>query len=117
MFRAVVLSTVLTLIAGQNAATFCSICCQPPETAIDGCAHQKPITSLLLTGGDHCRGMAVGPIAVVRDDARRTTIATNSTHTVDILRLRLAAPSADTRGYAWGQRSLLARPPGIALRI
>lgn len=116
MFRAITLTTVLTLVIAPNAAAFCGLWCEWLETATTECTHQEPTTSVLRTGDDNCTDMAVAPIPAVTDDARRG-FAPDSASAVDILRLPFTASATDTRNYELGHRSLLARPLNTALRI
>src|SRR5512145_715326 len=49
VFRAIVLSFVLILLAGPSAGVLCKAWCNPAEAAARGC-HQHPSPSATLTG-------------------------------------------------------------------
>lgn len=66
MLRAVVLSIVLTLAIGPNAALLCSVRCHPNEVDTSACQHRDP-TSRQVTGVDGCRVAPVSAAIFVRD--------------------------------------------------
>ena len=71
VFRAAVVSIVLTLAVGQDAALLCSVWCHPPEAASAHCEPQHQATSPSLTGNDNCTQLRAGATAFVREDVRR----------------------------------------------
>lgn len=71
VFRAAVLSIVLTLTGGQNAALLCGVWCQPYEVVPSGCHHQDPTTSPRLSGSDNCNNVVLSVAAFVLQDLRR----------------------------------------------
>jgi hypothetical protein len=71
VFRAAVLSIVLTLAVGQNAALLCSVWCHPPEAAANACEHQHQAPSPGVTANDSCTPLVAEATAFVREDVRR----------------------------------------------
>jgi hypothetical protein len=118
VLRAAVVSIVLTLAMGQNAALLCQAWCDPHAAAATGC-HHDGATSPSLTGSDHCTDCTFGVTAFVREDARRGASAPDAQNTVAVPGFRFAPTPTDIRScHDPGQQSLLAgRPLVIALRI
>ena len=118
VFRAAVVSIVLTLAVGQNAALLCSVWCHPPEAASGACEPQHQATSPSLTGNDSCTQVAAGATAFVREDVRRGA-APDAQHSVVVAWFQFAPPQAhSTSGRQPRQQSPLGASPLIlALRI
>ena len=123
MFRATLLSIVLTLAVGQNASLLCKVWCHgatSPE-----CPHQDlttfpdSATSPSVSADDNCGNAFVGPVAFVREDGRRTAAAPDAQNALIVPRFRLAPSPTDLRlGFESGQRGPLEeRPLVITLRI
>ena len=119
MFRAAVVSIVLTLAAGQNAALLCSVRCHPPEAATGAREHQHQATSPSMTGNDSCTRLVAEATAFVREEVRRGASAPNVLHSVVVPRFEFAPPPAhSTFGRRLGQETLpQASPLILALRI
>ena len=118
VFRATLFSIVLTLAVGQNAALWCTVWC--PDATSTVCPHQESTTSpSVRTTDDTCANVAVGAVAFVREDGRRTAPAPDAQNALVVLRFQLVAPQTDLRHrHESGQRMLLEeRPLVIALRI
>jgi hypothetical protein len=116
VFRTALLSIVLTLAVGQNASLLCKAWC--PDATSAGCRHQESTTSPSVSADDNCGDTFVGPVALVREDARRTA-APDAQNALVVQRFQLAPSPADLRpGFESGQRRPLeARPLVITLRI
>jgi hypothetical protein len=71
MFRAALVSIVLTLTLGQNLALLCSVWCHPQESLISVCRHQAPTTPPSVTGSESCTQVATDPTPFVREDGLR----------------------------------------------
>ena len=68
MFRAAVLSIVLTLAAGQQAALLCRIWCPPDAAATPStCQHEHAATSLRVTENNHCATLVLNA-SFLRED-------------------------------------------------
>jgi hypothetical protein len=69
--------------------------------------------------GDNCNNVAVGAMAFVREDLRRTASAPDAQNALVVPRFGFAPPPTDSRsGYQSGRQLLLEeRPLVIALRI
>ena len=117
VFRAALVSVVLTLAIGQNAGLLCKVWCH--DATSTGCPHQDSATSPSVRADDNCTIPAVGAVTFVREDGRRTTPAPDAQSALAVLRFRFLAPPTDPlRGYESGRRLLLEeRPLVIALRI
>ena len=118
MFRATLFSIVLTLAVGQNAGLLCKVWCYPHD-ATAGCRQQEPTTSPSVSGDDYCNNVALGAMAFVREDARRTVSAPDVQNALGVPRFRFSPPPTDSRSdYEAGRQLLLEeRPLVIALRI
>ena len=119
VFRAVVVSIVLTLAAGQNAALLCSVWCHPPESAAGAREHQHQATSPGMTGNDSCTRLVAGATAFVREDVRRGASAPNVQHGVVVPWFEFAPPPAHPMfaSRLCQQTPLQVSPLILALRI
>jgi hypothetical protein len=120
VFRAALVSIVLTLAVGQNASLLCKVWCHDATSA--GCPHQDSPTTpdtTTVSADPTCGSALVGPVAFVREDARRTPAAQDAQNALVVPWFRLT-PSAThlPLGFELGRRLLLEeRPLVIALRI
>jgi hypothetical protein len=119
VFRAAVLSIVLTLAIGPNATLLCSVWCHPAEATPAECQRQDATTSPRVTGEDSCRISPAGTTALAREEGRRGSAAAGADHAVAIPRFRVTRPLTHTsRTYELGHSHPGAAPPVlIALRI
>jgi hypothetical protein len=117
VFRATLLSIVLTLAVGQNASLLCQAWCHDATSA--GCPHHGSTTSPSLSAEDSCSSVVVGAVAFLREDARRTAAAPDAQNALVVPRFRLPPSPADLRiGCKWGRNwPLEERPLILALRI
>jgi hypothetical protein len=100
--RVAILSIVLTLTVGQNAALLCNAWCHPVEgTTAAECRH--PNTSPRVTSNDECKDATVAPIALVREEGRRGSSAPRAQPEVAVSRLAFVAAavaaSSDHRSH------------------
>lgn len=117
VFRAALFSIVLTLAVGQSAGLLCEIWCHDGTSA--GCAQQDSTTSPNVSARDNCRSDVGGVVAIVREDAQRTTAAPDAQNALAVPRF-LSAPSPVDPGVGFEseQRLLLEeRPLVVTLRI
>lgn len=119
MFRATVLSIVLTLVAGPNASVLCKAWCDPAAAAATGCHHTDSTPSATLTGTDDCGKAVPNSAVVVKEDARRGAPSSDPQQAVMVPRHHRAISSSeahpgDDPGCTW---SLAQRPLVTALRI
>ena len=71
MFRATVLSLVLTLTAGQYGPVLCRVWCDPQEAARIGCHRGDMAASPTVGGNAYCiTTVTTGVAAFVREDMR-----------------------------------------------
>jgi hypothetical protein len=119
VFRAAVLSIVLTLAIGPNATLLCSLWCHPEEAKTLACQHQDATTSMRVTGGDSCRTAPTNTTAFVREEAKRGSPTPIAQQAVAKPRFQLRPPQAHTLGAyeATTSLSVVASPLLIALRI
>lgn len=92
MFRAAVLTTVLLLATGQNAALLCGVSCNSHEPATPECHHQD-VTTPAVSGDDNCDSVVLIASAFVREDVRRETSAADARHALAGPRLQVAPSS------------------------
>jgi hypothetical protein len=117
VFRAALLSTVLTLAIGQNTSLLCQVWCHDAVSA--GCPHQGSTTSPGVSADHSCATVVVGAVSFVREDGLRTAATPDGQHALVVPRFRFTPPSAALRpGFEPGQRRPLEeRPLVISLRI
>jgi len=92
VFRAAVVSIVLTLAVGQNTGLLCSVWCHPPEAATGACEYQHHATSPSVTGDDSCPQLRAGATTFVREDLRRGASAPDVQHNVVVRGFDFAPP-------------------------
>lgn len=119
VFRAVVLSIVLTLAVGPNATLLCGTLCDPPAAAASACHDEDPATSPSVGGDDSCDHVVLNAAAFLREDVRRGVFAPDAGHAILVPCYQLAHSTTDARpgqepGPEW---SLDQRPVSTALRI
>jgi len=119
VFRATVLSIVLTLVAGPNASMLCKAWCHPAEAAAARCHHEHGGPSATLTGTDGCGNVVLGTAVLVKEEARRGLSSPKAHHTVLVPRYQYAVSTSeahpgDESGCAW---PLAQQPLVAALRI
>ena len=119
MFRAALVSIVLTLTLGQNLALLCSVWCHPQESLISVCRHQAPTTPPSVTGSESCTQVATDPTPFVREDGLRGASFSNQQYGVVVPRFQFVAPSSFAApSLNQAQPAVLeARPLVLALRI
>ena len=116
VFRAALVSVVLTLAIGQSAGVLCRVSC--PDATSKSCPHQESTTSPSVRADDTCTNVVVGPVAFVLEDGRRTAPGPNAQHGLVVLRFRFVAPPTDPRPGHESRRWLREeRPLVFALRI
>ena len=116
VFRAAVLSIVLTLVAGPDASLLCAVWCHPEAATAGPCEHPDPTSTPSITANDSCPDIAASSTALVREDVRRGASAQQA---VLVARFQLARPPSNLASARdAGQRSPLeARPLVLPLRI
>lgn len=119
MFRAAVLSIVLTLAVGQNASLLCGTWCDPQAVAASGCHDEDPVIPPSVAGDGSCDHVVLSLAAFLGEDVRRGVSAPDTDHAIAAPRYQLAhstpaaRPGNDT-AHRWpiGKRLL-----STALRI
>ena len=81
VFRAAVLSIVLTLAVGPNASLLCAVWCHP-DASTGSCEHSDPTSTPSVTAKDGCPDIAAGMSALVREDVRRGVSASDAQYAV-----------------------------------
>lgn len=115
VFRAALLSVVMSLALGQNAGLFCKVWCH--DATLAQCPHEETTTSSSVSADDRCEDTAIDVVAFVREDARRAADAPDARNAPGVARFRVA-PSPDLLSdFESGRRLLEARPLVISLRI
>ena len=119
MFRAALLSIVLSLAAGQNAVILvCRTWCDAHAATASECHHENSFTTPSVAGGD-CRDMVAADTAVLREDTRRDVSSVDASQAIALARYQLVqltsdAPSGQEPRREW---SLEERPLSTALRL
>jgi len=93
VFRAALLSIVVTLTLGQNATLLCSVWCHPQQSASSACGHHVPMTSPSMTGNESCVQAAAGPMVLVREDARGIASDSYARYGATVARFQVVPPS------------------------
>jgi len=119
VFRAVVLSVVLILAVGQNAALLCRAWCHPQAAAASGGHHEEPANSPSVADDDSCDHVVLSVAAFLREGVRRGVSSPDGNHAAPVPHYQLAHSTTDARlgqepGREW---SLEERPLATALRI
>ena len=119
VFRAALVSIVLTLAVGPNASLLCKVWCDQHAPA-KGCHHRDSgSTSPHVATSTTCDNVAPGVSAFLKEDAAGSASASNGDHALEVPRYRLAASAVDAHPdhepeYEWG---LEKRPLVTALRL
>lgn len=119
VFRATVLSIVLTLAVGPHAMLLCRAWCDSQAGAPTGCHHEDPAISPGVVTGDHsCDNVVIGA-AFVRVDVRRDVSSPDQDRGIPVPRYQIACSTLDAHlGQEHGREwSLETRPPVTSLRI
>jgi hypothetical protein len=119
VFKAAVLSIMLTLAAGPSASLLCRAWCDSQATAAGGCHHEAHATSPSVAGDDNCDDTMVSGDAFLREDAPRGVSTPDADQAVLVVRFQLPrSPSAVRPGQKpWREWSLEQRPLSTTLRI
>jgi hypothetical protein len=118
VFRAAILSIVLTLAAGPNTALLCNAWCHPGEPIGNGCEYERQAASPRVTTNEDCKVAVGGAIAFVREEDRQGS-APDVRDAAAVSPFAFPRAVAEARsGHDPGGRLLLeARPLVLALRI
>ena len=119
VFRAALISIVLTMTLGQNVALLCRVWCHPQQSVNSACEHQVQTTSPSVTANESCSGVAAELALFVREDGRQTASASDSQQSVAVARFLLVRPpSFSARALESSQAATVEGPPLVlALRI
>jgi hypothetical protein len=119
VFRAAVLSIVLTLAVGPNASLLCAVWCHPDAASTGSCEHPDPTSTPSVNAKDGCPDIAAGTSALVREEMRRGVSASDGQHAVVVPPFQFVPPPTPPEfGREPGQHPPLeARPLVLALRI
>ncbi len=117
VFRATLLSVVLTLATGANAALYCGVWCHSGERMAGACELQTQATPGIVANDD-C-AVSGNPVVFVREDGRRSATAPDVAGAVAVSRFAFTPSAAGTLSpYEPNSRLLLElRPLVYALRI
>ena len=118
VFRAAVLSIVLTLAVGPNASLLCAVWCHP-DAATGSCEHRDQTIIPSVNAKDGCPDIAPGASALVREEVRRGVSASDSQYAAVVAPSQFVPPPTPPEfGREPGQHlPLEARPLILALRI
>jgi hypothetical protein len=118
VFRAALVSIVLTLALGPNAALLCGTWCHSGAGMVGACQHQTEATTPGVSADDEC-AVNGNPTLFVREDGRRSASTPDIEATVATARFAFTPPTTGIlSAYAPDGRLLLElRPLVLALRI
>jgi hypothetical protein len=118
VFPAAVLSIVLVLAIGPNAAVLCAVWCHPAETKSAACRHHDATTSPLVIGEDSCRTLPAAATAFLREEAKRGSPSDGTIQSEPVPPFRFAPPAETNRTNSASTSLAVGSPPRlIALRI
>ena len=119
VFRAAVLSIVLTLMAGPNASLLCAVWCHPEAATAGSCEHPNPTSTPNVAAKDSCPDITAASTTFVREDVRRGVSSPQAHRAVAVASFQLAPPAtqATPNRHAAPAAALEARPLVLALRI
>ena len=118
VFRAALLSIVLTMAAGQNVALVCGVWCHSGEGMAGACENQTEATAPSIVANDECV-VNGNPVVFVREDGRRSGSLPEVAGALAPARFAFTPPAAGALStYEPNSRLLLERRPLVlALRI
>jgi len=119
VFRAAVLSIVLTLAVGPGAALQCGPGCGAHPAAKDECHQEDHSGSPSVGGDDTCDHLVLGAVAVLREHVRRAESSPDVDHAMPVPRYQLVHSTIDVspRHEPGRECSLDKRPLSIVLRV
>ena len=124
MFRAAILSIVVTLAGSPSAPLLCRVWCDHTAGAgmakSDECHHHGvPSDSPKVAENDTCTTTAPGVVAFIREDTQRVSSAPPASHALVVLRYQLVAATAgDSRpSNAATEWTFEKRPLTTTLRV
>ena len=97
MFRAALLSIVLTLAIGPNASLLCRAACDQPKAAGSGCDHKGPVTSASVAGDNCCDEALLGVAEFLAKDVRSDVSFANAHRATPQFASELVRPAVDAR--------------------
>jgi hypothetical protein len=96
VFRAAVLSIVLTFAVGPSASVLCRAWCDPQSASSTGCSHNAPADAPSIGDNNNCE-VVVTSVAAVRQDERRGMLDPGVDQSTLVSRYHLASSVADLR--------------------
>ena len=117
VFRAALLSIVLTLAVGPTASLLCAVLCHPDAASAASCEHRERTSSVAAQDG--CPVIAAPAAVLVREEVRRGMFPSDGQHVVVYPPFRFTPPPNPAAfGREPGQHPpLAARPLALALRL
>ena len=117
MFRAALLSLVLTLAAGPNVALLCGVWCHPNERMAGACEHQTQAATPDIDANDDC-AINSNPVVIAQENGRPGASAPDVAGVVVVARFAFTPPAGVLSAYEPNGRLLLQlRPLMLARRI
>ena len=110
MFRAIVLSIVLTISVAPTATLLCGIWCHPSAAATDVCQLHGPTPSASLRDGATCTGVVLNGSTFIREGGLQAKAAPGMAAVVP-WRRQAVVPDGARRADAYERTLALARGP------
>lgn len=116
MFRATVLSIVLTFGGGPSVSLFCEAWCDPDVAAERGCHHEDHGSSTSVANDDACQD-TIQETVVLKNDVRRRVFSEGAGCVALVTHFQLAPAAARLCLIEDHGRADLKRPQTTPLRI
>ncbi len=118
VFRATVLSIVLTFGGGPSVSLFCEAWCDPDVAAERGCHHEDHGSSTSVANDDSCQD-TIQETVVLKNDVRRRAFSERAGCVALVTHFQLASAATSGRHIGELGRTLadLKRPQTTPLRI
>jgi hypothetical protein len=121
VFRAALLSIVVSLAVGPNASLLCGTWCAAKAAAASGCHHKTLCDTLGVARDSNCDNVVGGPAATaaLREDVRRGVSSQDASQAVPVTRDQFVQLTIDAApGHEpWRAPTPDSRPLSTALRI
>ena len=119
VFRASLLSIVISLAVGQNVSLLCRTWCAAEAAGAGECHHTSSSPRPMVAGEKSCDNVVTAGILGFREDVRRGVSSHDPSQAIPVPRYQLTELTIDARRgqEPWRKSSLDGRPLSVALRI
>jgi hypothetical protein len=119
VFRAALLSIVVSLGIGQDLTLLCTTWCDAEAAVGSECHHNSSSHTPNVAGDKSCDNVQAAITAALREDVRRGVPSQDANQLIPVPRFQLVQLTTDVRRgqEPWRKLSLERRPLSAALRI